>query len=70
MNAREQVKHMLISADITMTELCKRISQKLGKEYSMQNLSAKLKRNTIKYIEMQTIFDILGYDLIVKKKIH
>ena len=70
MNAREQVKYMLISADITMTELCKRISQKLGKEYSVQNLSAKLKRNTIKYIEMQTIFDILGYDLIVKKKIH
>ncbi len=68
MDTRQQIKHLLISSNLTMTELCGILSQKWGKDYSMQNLSSKLRRNTIKYCEMKDIFDVLGYEIIVRKK--
>lgn len=69
MDTRQQIKHMLINADMTMTELCKRMSNRLGKEYSMHNLSGKLRRDTIKYSEIKALFDILGYEIITRKKL-
>ncbi len=68
MDTRQQIKHMLINADMTMTELCKRMSKRLGKEYSMHNLSGKLRRDTIKYCEIKEIFDILGFEVTARKK--
>lgn len=68
MDTRQQLKMLLVAQDITMTELCKRMSKILGKEYSIHNISGKLKRDTIKYSEIKLLYDILGYELVVRKK--
>lgn len=65
MNTKQQIKHLLVMNDMTMTELCKR---KLGKPYSIYNISGKLNRDTIKYSEVKMLYDILGYELVLRKK--
>ena len=46
--------------------LVKDIAKKLNT--SPENLSNKLRRKSIKYIEIEKILDILGYEIIWKKK--
>ena len=68
MDTKEQIKHLLIMANMTMTELCRRMSEKIGKPYSIHNISGKLYRDTIKYSEIKLLYDILGYELVLRKK--
>ena len=68
MNTKQQIKHLLVMNDMTMTELCRRMSEKLGKPYSIYNISGKLTRDTLKYSEVKMLYDILGYELVLRKK--
>lgn len=68
MDTKEQIKHLLIMANMTMTELCRRMSERLGKPYSIHNISGKLYRDTIKYSEIKLLYDILGFELVLRKK--
>ena len=68
MNTKQQIKHLLVQNEITMTELCKRMSERLKKPYTIHNISGKLNRDTIKYSEIKLLYDILGYELVLRKK--
>ncbi len=68
MDTKHQIKHLLLMSDMTMTELCKRMSERLGKPYSIYNIYGKLYRDTIKYSEIKLLYDILGYELVLRKK--
>ncbi len=68
MDTKEQLKHLLLTKNMTMTELCRKMSQRLNKDYTIHNISGKLKRNTIKYNEIIMLYDILGYELVVREK--
>ena len=68
MDTKQQIKHLLILNNLTMTELCRKMSQRINQPYTIHNISGKLKRDTIKYSEMKTILDILGYEFIIRKK--
>lgn len=68
MNTKQQIKHLLVMNNMTMTELCKKMSEKIGKPYSIYNISGKLNRDTIKYSEIKMLYDILGYELVLRKK--
>lgn len=68
MDTKQQIKHLLLLNNITMTELCKKMSERINQPYSIHNISGKLKRDTIKYSEMKTILDILGYEFVIRKK--
>lgn len=57
------LKKILLDVNITLTELANALSKRLNKPYSMQNLSNKLRNETITYREMLIIADILGYEL-------
>lgn len=63
MKVREQVKSLLASKNVSMKELCKLLSEKYGKEYSLPNFSGKLKRGTVTYNEVLIIAEILGYKI-------
>ena len=63
MKAREQIKSILAEKNIKMKELCLRLSEKMGKNYSSNNLSNKLIRGSITYNEVLLIADILGYKI-------
>ena len=62
MKAREQIKSLLAAKNIKMKELCLLLSEKMGKNYSSNNLSNKLIRGSITYNEV-LIADILGYKI-------
>ena len=68
MDTKQQIKHLLILNNLTMTELCRKMSLRINQPYTIHNISGKLKRDTIKYSEMKTILDILGYEFIIRKK--
>lgn len=64
MSIKEQIKIALIQRNMTLTELYNQLKDKYNKDYSLQNLSSKINRNTLKYTEVQEIADILQYDII------
>ncbi len=68
MDTKQQIKHLLLLNNLTMTELCRRMSERINKPYTIHNISGKLKRDTIKYSEIKTILDILGYEFVIRKK--
>lgn len=63
MSIMNDLKKVLLDVDVSLTELAEALSKKLGKRYSMQNLSNKLRNETITYREMLVIASILGYNL-------
>lgn len=60
---KEEVKILLIKKGITLTELVKMLNDKFQRNDTVQNLSKKLSKNTLKYREAVEIAEILGYKL-------
>jgi len=65
---KNEVKKALLDANFSLTELAEAMGKKLNKKYSLNNLSNKLRNETITYREMKLIAEILGYDLGFTKK--
>lgn len=65
MNVREEVKIMLGSKCMTMTELAKQMTELSGKNYSQSLISHKLASESLKYSEMKMICRILGYRIYI-----
>lgn len=65
MNIREEVKIMLTSKGMTITELAKRMSELSGKNYSQSLISHKLASESLRYSEMKLICKILGYRIYI-----
>ncbi len=63
MSIINELKKILLDVNINLTELAQALGKRLNKPYSMQNLSNKLRNETITHREMIIIADILGYDL-------
>ena len=57
------LKKVLLDVNISFTELAAALGKRLNKPYSLNNLSNKLRNETITHREMLIIADILGYDL-------
>lgn len=57
------LKKILLDVNVSLTELAAALGKRLNKSYSLNNLSNKLRNETISYREMLIIADILGYDL-------
>ena len=63
MSIINELKKVLLDVNVNLTELAQALAKRLNKPYSMQNLSNKLRNETITHREMIIIADILGYDL-------
>lgn len=57
------LKKILLDVNVSLTELAVALGKRLNKPYSLNNLSNKLRNETISHREMVIIADILGYDL-------
>ena len=68
MLVREQVKALLAQENMKMKELAMKMQEITGKNYSLQNLSHRLKRGTVSYNEVLQISEILGYNIKFEKK--
>lgn len=63
-----ELKKILLDVNISLSELAQSLGKHLNKPYSMQNLSNKLRNETITHREMLIIADILGYELKFRRK--
>jgi hypothetical protein len=68
MYVREQVKALLAQENTKMKDLALKMQEKIGKKYTLQNLSHRLKRGTVTYNEFLEIAEILGYKVKFEKE--
>lgn len=65
MNVRDEVKIMLGTKCMTLTELANKMTELSGKKYSQSLISHKLANESLKYTEMKLICKILGYKIYI-----
>ena len=68
MNIRNEITSYIIREGMTMSEVVERLSQEYGWSSSVPNLSGKLRRGSLRYGEAEELADILGYDIVWKKR--
>lgn len=67
-NIKTLVKSLSAMEDVSLTKLKVLINHKYNKEDTLDNLMKKLRIKTIRVSELLEILDVLGYDLIVRKR--
>lgn len=65
---RTLIKSLTSMEEMTLTKLKILINHKYNKTDSLENLTNKIRNKTLRVTEILEIFDILGYELIVRKK--
>ena len=68
MNVRNEVKSHLVCEGVTMQEVLIKLEQQYGWSGSISNLSGKLHRESLRYKEIVELADVLGYEIIWKKR--
>jgi transposase len=68
MSSQEQIKIMMLKERLTAKQLASILAEKTGKHYTHQSLLHKISLSSLRYDEMETIADILGYEIIINKK--
>ncbi len=68
MSIRNEIKAQIVRAGFTMQEVVELLSDEYGWSDSISNLSAKLQRESIRYKEVVELADVLGYDIVWKKR--
>ena len=63
MDIREEIKVIIARRGTTLKKVCEALSEKTSKYYSYNNISNKLRNGTIKFSEVQMIFELLDYEL-------
>lgn len=64
MTIKQEIKSYLARTGWTMTDLIRALNEKYNRNDSVQNLSNKLSRGTIKYREVKEIADIIGAEIV------
>lgn len=54
---------LLLKKHMTLTKLAEKMTVRMGKKITQSGLSHKLTKNTIRYDELMSICEILGYEL-------
>lgn len=58
-----EIKKLMIDNDITITQLARIIADVKNKHYTVQNLSQKLRNNTLNASEIDIILNALKYQI-------
>ena len=67
-NIRNEIKAQIIRAGFTMQELVDWLRDDYGWSDSVSNLSAKLRRESIRYREVVELADVLGYEIVWQRR--
>jgi len=62
-NAKEFLTLILMKENLSITKLAEKLSETKGKKVYQQTLSSKLIKGTLKFNEMMTICELLGYEI-------
>lgn len=63
MPIKDDIKALIVKSGWTMSDVVKALNEKYGRNDSVQNLSNKLARETLKLKEAMEIADIIGYSI-------
>ncbi len=58
-----EIKKLMIDNDVTITQLARIIADVKNKHYTVQNLSQKLRNNTLNASEIDIILNALKYQI-------
>ena len=67
-NLRNEIKSYIVRSGYTMQEVVDRLSEDYGWSDSVSNLSNKLQRESLRYVEAVQLADALGYELVWQKR--
>ncbi|MCD8230679.1 MAG: LLM class flavin-dependent oxidoreductase [Clostridiales bacterium] len=67
-NIRNEIKAQIVRERMTMQEVVDLLADEYGWSDSVSNLSAKLQRESLRYREAVQLADVMGYDIIWKKR--
>ena len=65
---RNEIKSYIVRSGYTMQEVVDRLSEDYGWSDSVSNLSNKLQRESLRYVEAGQLADARGYDLVWQKR--
>ncbi len=68
MSYRNEIKSYIVRAGFTMQEVVERLADDYGWSRSVSNFTAKLRRESLRYKEAVELADVLGYELVWKKR--
>ena len=68
MNIRNEIKAQIVRAGYTMQEVVDMLADEYGWSDSVSNLSANLQRGSLRYTEAIQLADVLGFDLVWKRR--
>lgn len=63
-----EIKSLAAEKGVTLTYIAEQLSVILDKNYTVDNLSKKLRLNRIRYSEIKLILDILGKEIVICDK--
>ena len=68
MNVRNEIKAQIIRTGMTMQEVVDLLRDEHGWSDSVSNLSNKLQRESLRYVEAVQLADVLGYEIVWQRK--
>lgn len=68
MDAKNDIKSNLARYGWTLTNVVEELNKKYGRNDTIQNLSNKISKGTIRYKEILEIADVIGCQIIWEKK--
>ncbi len=68
MKTINEIKMLTAKKGITLTRLAEYLSEKLQKKITVDNLSKKLRGNTIRYSHMKILAEAMDMELVFKDK--
>ncbi|MFI3300963.1 MAG: DUF6471 domain-containing protein [Candidatus Gastranaerophilales bacterium] len=63
---KRYVKSLVVAKGYTLEKLANELNEKYFTKESKANISNKLQRGSLRFIDMQRILDVLGYDIVIK----
>ena len=67
-NLRNEIKSYIVRSGYTMQEVVDLLSEDYGWSDSVSNLSNKLQRESLRYVEAVQLADVLGYEIVWQRK--
>ena len=67
-NLRNEIKSYIVRSGYTMQEVVDRLSEDYGWSDSVSNLSNKLQRESLRYTEAVQLADVLGFEIVWRKR--
>ena len=62
------LKSLIVKSGFSIKSVNDQLNLRNGTDYSFQNLSRKIRHETLRYSEVEEILDVIGYEIIWAEK--